>query len=237
MKKFILLCAFAVISILAQAQNYEDVVYLKNGGIIRGMIIEQIPDKSVKIQTRDQNVFVFEMEEVEKFTKEPVVQNAQSSNKGLKAGYRGIVEPGMDLGVGDYSMDRFKFNVVNGYQFNPYFSAGIGTGFRYYFEADAVLLPVFADLRTNFIDNIVSPYLSLGIGYSFDATNNFESVGFLLNPAMGVRFMISENAAMTVGLGYEMQRMKFNYNAYYPYYSYQFTENAGALSLITSIQF
>ena len=50
--------------------EYQDVVYLKNGSIIRGMIIEQIPNKSIKIQTKDGNVFVFEMDEIEKITKE-----------------------------------------------------------------------------------------------------------------------------------------------------------------------
>lgn len=47
-----------------------DVVYLKNGGVIRGMIIEQIPGISIKIQTKDGNVFVYKMEEIEKMTKE-----------------------------------------------------------------------------------------------------------------------------------------------------------------------
>ena len=41
------------ISCLAQ-ESYEDVVYLKDGSIIRGMIIEQIPGKTIKIQTREQ---------------------------------------------------------------------------------------------------------------------------------------------------------------------------------------
>lgn len=50
--------------------EYQDVVYLKNGSIIRGMIIEQIPNKSIKIQTKDGNVFVYEMDEIEKITKE-----------------------------------------------------------------------------------------------------------------------------------------------------------------------
>ncbi len=47
-----------------------DVVYLKNGGVIRGMIIEQVPGVSIKIKTKDGNVFVYKMEEVEKMTKE-----------------------------------------------------------------------------------------------------------------------------------------------------------------------
>lgn len=52
--------------------TYEDVVYLKNGGILRGIIIETIPNVSIKIQTRDKNVFVLKMEEIEKITKEEI---------------------------------------------------------------------------------------------------------------------------------------------------------------------
>lgn len=50
--------------------KYVDVVYLKNGSIIRGMIIEQTPNVSLKIQTKDGSVFVYKMEEVEKMAKE-----------------------------------------------------------------------------------------------------------------------------------------------------------------------
>jgi len=46
-----------------------DVVYLKNGSVIRGVIIEQIPNQTIKIQTND-NVFVFRFEEIERITKE-----------------------------------------------------------------------------------------------------------------------------------------------------------------------
>ena len=54
---------------LAQ-QNLEDVVYLKDGSVIRGVIIEQIPGASLKIQTRDGNVFFYEIDRVERITKE-----------------------------------------------------------------------------------------------------------------------------------------------------------------------
>jgi hypothetical protein len=50
--------------------EFVEVVYLKNGGIIRGVIIEQIPNVQLKIQTMDQSVFVFKMDEIEKITKE-----------------------------------------------------------------------------------------------------------------------------------------------------------------------
>jgi hypothetical protein len=51
--------------------EYVEVLYLKNGSIIRGMIIEQIPNEQVKIQTSDGSVFVYTMDQVLKITKEP----------------------------------------------------------------------------------------------------------------------------------------------------------------------
>ncbi len=47
------------------------VVYLKNGSIIHGIIIEQVPNVSIKIKSGP-NVFFYKMEEIEKFTKEEV---------------------------------------------------------------------------------------------------------------------------------------------------------------------
>ena len=239
MKKYLALLLFALITTVSFGQsNYQDVVYLKNGSIIRGTIIEQVPNKSIKIETADRSVFVYQMDEIEKLTKE-VIQGKSGgslSNSGLQSGYKGIVELGYQIGTGDYGMDRLKLNIINGYQINPYFSLGFGTGLRYYFDAEAALIPVFADFRANFIDNKISPYLSLGVGYSFDATNDFEGVGFLLNPTVGVSFKVSDKSAMNVGLGYEMQKMKFFYYDYY-YNYYEFTENSGAISINVGISF
>lgn len=72
--------AFAIIclSVAAHAE-LQEVVYLKNGSIIRGMILEQIPNQSLKIRTADQSIFVFSMDDVIKITKEenPVAQQQQ----------------------------------------------------------------------------------------------------------------------------------------------------------------
>jgi hypothetical protein len=47
-----------------------DVVYLKDGSIIKGTIVEQVPNKSVKIKTKDGSTFNYNMEQIEKITKE-----------------------------------------------------------------------------------------------------------------------------------------------------------------------
>ncbi len=238
MKKYLALILFALITTVAFAQsNYQDVVYLKNGSIIRGVIIEQVPNKSIKIETVDRNVFVCQMDEIEKITKEPTKSRGANykNSSGLESGYKAIVELGYQIGVGDFGMDRLKLNIINGYQINPYFSLGFGTGLRYYFDEEAALIPVFADFRANFMDNNVSPYLSLGVGYTFDATNSFEGVGFLLNPTVGVSLKVSDKSVMNIGLGYEMQKMDF-YLFGYDYY-YSSSENSGAISISVGISF
>ncbi len=55
---------------LAQS-DLIDLVYLKNGSIIKGIIIEQVPGTAVKIQTADGSLFVFEYDEITKMTREP----------------------------------------------------------------------------------------------------------------------------------------------------------------------
>jgi len=47
-----------------------DVVYLKNGSIISGSIIEQVPNENLKIQTKDGSVFVYPMSDISRITKE-----------------------------------------------------------------------------------------------------------------------------------------------------------------------
>ena len=78
MSRFVLLtCLTALMTspaLAQQIQQMEDVVHLKNGGLIRGIIIEQIPGESLKIQTRDGSVFVYPMDEIAKMSKEPVMR-------------------------------------------------------------------------------------------------------------------------------------------------------------------
>jgi hypothetical protein len=61
------------ILLCAQLPN-GDKLYLKNGSIIRGRILEVIPDSIVKIQTRDGNVFVYTISETSKISKDTTAE-------------------------------------------------------------------------------------------------------------------------------------------------------------------
>ena len=70
MKRFIGVFAFSllVMAALNSPVFAEDTVYLKDGSIIHGMITEEFPGKSIKIKTKDGNVFVYKTKAIERIT-------------------------------------------------------------------------------------------------------------------------------------------------------------------------
>jgi len=98
-----------VTSITSYAQQWVEVVYLKNGGQVRGNIIEQIPDKTLKIQTADGSIFVYNFTEVERIAKEQVqaVERQERLNSGFTSTeilYGLLQEKLIYEGRGDFSL-------------------------------------------------------------------------------------------------------------------------------------
>jgi len=135
-------------SIAFSQQEYKEVVYLKNGSVIKGIIIEQIPDVSIKIQTKDGNIFVYKMEEIDRITKESIQPSEQTDDvvtdgvdqnlagKVCLSGFGGGAFPMGDLGDDDRENDDAVYRTT-GFQFGPsveYFfipNFGIGAQFNY----------------------------------------------------------------------------------------------------------
>jgi hypothetical protein len=66
----LLLTSFCVRLEAQRTGSFIDVVYLKNGNIIKGTITERIPGESVTIETQDGNVWTFNFAEIERITTE-----------------------------------------------------------------------------------------------------------------------------------------------------------------------
>ncbi|MDX2129002.1 MAG: hypothetical protein SFU91_08200 [Chloroherpetonaceae bacterium] len=116
--KLLLFSFLILFSSLAFAQNQsQDVVYLKNGSIIRGSIIELIPEKTITIETIDGSKFIFKMAEVEKITKEDTRgDNASQNQSTKKTGYLGLTL-GPSIPVGDFA-ERSNGLATTGLQLN-----------------------------------------------------------------------------------------------------------------------
>jgi hypothetical protein len=174
-------------------------------------------------------LFLFAMAATLVFAQEPNQSRSGSSlsNTSLQYGYKGIAEMGYLLDISNHGMNRFKMNAIIACQINPHFSLGLGTGFQYYFDAEDIVIPLFADVRTNLTDinDKVSPYLSLGIGVS---------LGMFINPTVGVSFKMPNKSVLNVGLGYEIQKMRFQYDNYRQKYELK-TEDSGAINIVIGI--
>jgi len=88
-----LLLVFSLLSLATSTsfgqQAVQDVVYLKDGSIVRGVIIEQVPNVSLKLKTRDGSIFVYNMDSILKITKEPYLVGLHEENM------RGHKSPGV----------------------------------------------------------------------------------------------------------------------------------------------
>ena len=202
MKKLFLLFVFCCFAGAASAQ-YVEAVHLKNGSIIRGVIIEQTPNQNLKIQTGDGNVFVYSFDEIEKITKEtepsrPFYRpNANRSfQQSRTSRYQGSVDFGYSIGVGTWGSDRIELSTSHGCLVNPYFYVGAGLGVHYHYDASAVSIPIFADFRGNFVKGNISPFLNFRIGYSF-----CDCEGLYFSPSVGVSIN-----RVDISLGYSHQR-------------------------------
>ena len=191
-------------------QNFEDVVYLKSGSIIRGIIIEQVPNKMIKVQTKDQNVFVLKYDEIEKMTKENLQidksMKPDKENNHKKSGFINISEVSFCPGIGtvnagkisvknnDYS---FGLRTVNGYKINQHLTVGIGVGFDKY--KNLSLLPLTCDVRASILKGVFSPVFNANFGYAFGLNSTEGSL--VLNPTIGLKRSITKGIAYTFNLG------------------------------------
>jgi hypothetical protein len=67
----LILSAVALGSQAVEAQEMQDVVYLRDGSVIRGTIVEQVPGVSLLIQTVDGNRFRYMLDQIERIAREP----------------------------------------------------------------------------------------------------------------------------------------------------------------------
>lgn len=80
MKKLIIVFAVLLFAVTVTAQE-RDIIYLKNGSVVKGSIMEYIPGKSVKIRTADGSIFVYSETEVDKIEKGTAGLKSVSENK------------------------------------------------------------------------------------------------------------------------------------------------------------
>ncbi len=257
MKKFFLLFVLCCFAGVASAQ-YVETVHLKNGGVIHGIIIEQIPNQNLKIQTSNGNIFVYSFDEIEKITKkapegygmtnesyrpnynqtfqEPQVPNYNRPFRQFQIPkYQGSVDLGYSFGVGGLPFDRIELSTFHGCSVGSYFYVGFGLGAHFYYDVSEYLiddcafsLPIFADFRGNLMNGNIKPFLDLRIGYSFC---DFD--GLYLSPSVGISI-----GKLDISLGYTLQKTNILWvYCSSPYDWWEESSNLGAVTLKMGVRF
>lgn len=114
-------------------------------------------------------------------------------------GLKGFIEGGYTIGAGYSDVFRLALIATAGWQFNPNFFIGIGSGENYYTDSKQYAIPIYADFRIN----SKCLFLDLRAGYSIS-----DIEGFYFSPSFGCRLGTKNNTAFTFSLGYEYQKSK-----------------------------
>lgn len=189
----------------------RDVVYLKNGSVIKGAVLEQIPDKTVKIQTSDGSIFVFQMSEVERITKEGVPPPTTASAEPVaeperRSGFFSLFGGGaMPVGsfakTDDSEAGLAKFGFVAGAEYANISSGGIyfaiGGSFVMNNVDEEAALRMFGSTSGMTADigswKMIVPTVSLGFGSTSSGARFFFAgdfgYAFSTSPEMKVEYM------------------------------------------------
>ena len=153
--------------------------------------------------------------------------------------YRGFVDGGYTIGIGDYKFGRFEINSSHGYQINPFIFVGGGLGFHFmpkYETPDMnipldqrkskVDIPVFANARANFSKGKITPFVD---GKAGTYVNN--NGGLYLNLSVGCRYAVDEKQAVNVSVGFTREELEFeSFDRFTGKYSMSYTTSPRKLT-------
>lgn len=218
MKKIFFCLILTVISSLIcfSQEKIRDVINLKNGGITKGDIIEKTTE-SAKIRTADGSVFVYPMSEISSIEQENYSIPSIFNGRGPSTGYRGFVDILYNKWIWG-SGDSFGFETTHGYQIKNWLFVGVGAGLYYIYDSYNIykkycLVPIYGDIRFDFLNHSISPFFDLKVGYDFQTKNKDHNVkGLFLSPAIGVRIATKSKMAVNLSIGYNARQTRYKDN-------------------------
>ena len=210
MKKIILMVVMLVLGLNAVAQEDNcETLYLHNGEVVKGKITAYQPKSHVVMETNDGRVVRYDMSEVEHIQRRQASDNVAFSGdfngKGPQKGYRGFVDGQIAIASGKYGFSRYGVSTTHGYQFSPWFFAGVG--YEYYLFKEQLdqnfsTHTIFGDVHLDFLKSNYTPFFDLRAGY-----NTGKNMGMMVSPSAGVRIALGKRSplALNLGVGYSLQ--------------------------------
>lgn len=152
MKKHLFFVFLLVIFTLQlSAQRGKDALYLKNGSIIYGRLLEMSGNRFM-IRTNDGSIFNYSADEVDKFLKEaPGFEGRKTDGFGFS------LEGGVLVGSQNSEFDApFSFNILINYTLNKLNIFGLGSGAEF---MGSTFSPVFGEYKMLFNDRKTAPFI------------------------------------------------------------------------------
>lgn len=218
----LLLASLLLVSswVSAQAPASPDVLYLKDGSVIRGTLIESITGSHVRFKNLEGDVRQYPMNEVDRTQVAGKNNRPAVELKGI--GYSHSTNVGMMIGNNGYHTSAGpSFQTINGIRIGQHWSTGIGTGIEDF--GYGAQLPIFAQGRFTPLKGAASPYVDAMAGYTIGLRRNQYSDfsgyfatdqnkgGVTAGVGAGVRLMAGPRFGFTVGMGYRFQRLERHY--------------------------
>lgn len=112
---------------------------------------------------------------------------------------------GTGLDMGKPSSTPFTWQILGYYKLSGKWSVGAGSGLSFY---EKMLIPVYGDVRYQIgRERKFTPYVELGIGYSFATAGNANG-GFFINPSIGLQYPLKDRMKLQLAIGYELQKLE-----------------------------
>jgi hypothetical protein len=209
----------------ALAHKKIDIITLKNGNILKGKIIRQVLGDFVELETRDNNFWKFDMENIADIrfkTKRRSRVIADTITKPSKGMFYEIKMGVLVGNKGNQNNAPFSMILSGSYRLNQSISAGAGIGYEAFSEAQ---MPVFGEIKYHTNINGIQSYIFCQSGYSFPLENrdnrnyyfntndNIDSEGgWLINPGVGIVFGNKSRTNFTLNIGYRFQRLEHKWH-------------------------
>ena len=226
MSKIILVIVLVFLFSHSYGQQAYGIVYLKNGDVIKGNILQNNPN-GIKVETCCGSIFSYSLEEIERIEKDTQKQQLNNHNGGrasadtiaqiksssLKTGNIVWFSSGILLGNFWNAKQAIQSTLIEyNYRFNRYMAAGMMIGYEVLSEST---IPVAFNLKAMYPIKQHDFFIGFSGGYNFSVETpdpylyEHHSGGELYNIETGIRLRLSQNNSFFIAAGYRYNELHY----------------------------
>lgn len=224
MHKFLLLLFLLTFKTLHLSAQH-DKVYLYNHTKLIGKILSYQPKDSVQLQLSTGQIVTFYSKDVKNVVMEEVKHSKMYAFE--ERGFYNVSYFGVSFGKTRLPYNTqsshlgVAFENITGFQLNRLLGIGLGLGIDNYYatDNDANVVSIFGEARGYLSRQNMSPYYSLSAGFGVPLVNTKDNLnltdqrgGFMLHPAIGLRFGASSKINFFADIGTKFQHISFHQN-------------------------